>query len=397
MADINLSFEAKNINVDTVIKDINKKVNSIKTEFKFTADITKFNEAIASMEEKVNSLNSRMTSLGGNIGISNGFNLYAQGKLEIEKQIASSQIELNNQQRINKEHDLQIKKQKQENAINNRTISQQNSSMNIAKRLSNYMNKYSTQFNSRDALKSEGNKLLNQFKSGELSNYTGVKQQNMLNDFMATCREVGIETDTLRSKISNLFSEHLSTALVMVGVHTLTQGLQGIYQNIVDIDTQMTELRKVTDETEETYKNFLENSATRAINLGATISDTVKSTADMARLGYNLSDASDLADSALLLKNVGDGITDIDDASEKIISTMKAFNVEAKNSTSIVDEYNEVGNNYSISSAGVAEAMQRSSSALAAANNSMEESIGLTVGANAVVDFVPHLYGNIAG
>ena len=39
-------------------------------------------------------------------------------------------------------------------------------------------------------------------------------------------------------------------------------------------------------------------------------------------------------------------------------------------------------NEYAISAAGVGEAMQRSASALAAANNSFEESIGLIVAAN---------------
>lgn len=37
------------------------------------------------------------------------------------------------------------------------------------------------------------------------------------------------------------------------------------------------------------------------------------------------------------------GISSINDASESIISTMKAFGVEAKDVTSIVDKFNEVG------------------------------------------------------
>ena len=59
--------------------------------------------------------------------------------------------------------------------------------------------------------------------------------------------------------------------------------------NVVkDIDSAMTELRKVTDETDITYANFLDGAAVRAQNLGATISDTVSATADFARLGYDI-------------------------------------------------------------------------------------------------------------
>jgi len=72
----------------------------------------------------------------------------------------------------------------------------------------------------------------------------------------------------------------------------------------------------------------------------------ISASADFARLGYNLSDSSNLADAALVYKNVGDGIEDVGDASASIISTMKAFKVEAKDSMTIVDKFNEVGKTY---------------------------------------------------
>lgn len=64
---------------------------------------------------------------------------------------------------------------------------------------------------------------------------------------------------------------------------------------------------------------------------------------------------------------------------------MKAFNIEAEDSISIVDRFNEVGNNYAISSKGIGDALQRSAAALAQAGNSLDQSIGLIVGGNAVV------------
>ncbi len=90
-----------------------------------------------------------------------------------------------------------------------------------------------------------------------------------------------------------------------------------------------------------------------------------------ARLGYTLDEAAQLADAALVYKNVGDGIEDVSQASESIISTMKAFGIEAENAISIVDKFNEVGNNFAISSEGVGEALRRSASALAAGNNTL--------------------------
>ena len=78
-------------------------------------------------------------------------------------------------------------------------------------------------------------------------------------------------------------------------------------------------------------------------------------------------------------------IEDVSQASESIISTMKAFGIEAENAISIVDKFNEVGNNFAISSEGVGEALRRSASALAAGNNTLDESIALITAANSVV------------
>lgn len=64
---------------------------------------------------------------------------------------------------------------------------------------------------------------------------------------------------------------------------------------------------------------------------------------------------------------------------------MQAFEIEASNAINIVDMFNEVGNNFAISSAGIGEAMQRSAAAMASANNTIEETIALITAANTIV------------
>ena len=129
----------------------------------------------------------------------------------------------------------------------------------------------------------------------------------------------------------------------------------------------------------------MQNAESRASSLGATLSDTINATADFARLGFNIEDASSVSDAALILKNVGDGISDVSDASEMLISTMQAFDIKASDTLKIVNEFNSAGNNFAISSDGVGEALKRSASALATANNTMEESIALATTMNRVI------------
>ena len=123
---------------------------------------------------------------------------------------------------------------------------------------------------------------------------------------------------------------------------TVAQVRQGITY-VKEIDTALTELKKVTDETDETYNRFLQNTSKTAGQIGSTVKEFVNATADFARLGYNIEQASELAKAASVYYNVGDDLADIGEASDSIISTMHGFGIEASNAMNIVDKFNEVG------------------------------------------------------
>lgn len=163
------------------------------------------------------------------------------------------------------------------------------------------------------------------------------------------------------------------------------RGVTGLYDAVVQLDSAMTELKKVTDETDTAYENFLSDAATKAVQIGTTYADFADSTASFARLGYNMEDASQLSEVANIYAVVGDEVDGIDGATNSIISTMKAFGIEVDDTMSIVDKFNEVGNRFAISSGGIGEAMMRSASAMAEANNTIDESIALIVAANNVI------------
>ena len=198
-------------------------------------------------------------------------------------------------------------------------------------------------------------------------------------------QDLGLEGKTLGQVFQNLFGQHFSTMVAMSALHLMQNSLQQVYQNVVDIDTAMTELKKVTDETSSGYEKFMDNATSRAKELGTTVTAVINSTADFARLGFNLQDAEKVSNAALLLKNVGDGIDSIDSASSMVISSMQAFGVEADDVMRIVNEYNTAGNKFAISADGVGQAIQRSGAALHAANNTLEESIALATAMNRVI------------
>lgn len=168
-------------------------------------------------------------------------------------------------------------------------------------------------------------------------------------------------------------------------ISTSIRGLKDMYQNVVNVDTAMTELKKVTDESASAYEKFTKTAASRSVDIGTTVSDYINSTADFARLGYSLADAQELAEVANIYTVVGDEIDSIDTASQSVISTLTAFGIEASNAISIVDKFNEVSNRFAISSGGIGDALTRSASSMAAANNTLDETIALITATNTVV------------
>lgn len=195
----------------------------------------------------------------------------------------------------------------------------------------------------------------------------------------------GDATKSLTDRIGGLASKFNTWFSISQVIMAAYRTIRKMISSAIDLDTAMTELKKVTDETDATYNKFLEDATVRAKNLGAALSDVVTATADFARLGFNISEAESLADAAIIYKNVGDGIENISDASESIIATMQAFGVEASDVMTIVDKFNEVGNNYAISSKGVGDALLRSAAAMQSANNTLDETIALATASNTIV------------
>lgn len=204
----------------------------------------------------------------------------------------------------------------------------------------------------------------------------------------ASSKNLGKADNKFKSFFDGVKKKTGEIATYFTGANLVYQTVAQIKQGITyvkEIDTALTELKKVTDETDATYKKFLTTASQTAGQIGSTVKDFTNATADFARLGYNIEQASDLAKAASVYYHVGDDLSDIGEASDSIISTMHGFGIEAENAMNIVDKFNEVGNNFAISSSGIGQALLRSASALSEAGNTIDESIGLIAAANSVV------------
>ena len=185
------------------------------------------------------------------------------------------------------------------------------------------------------------------------SNVTNQQLDDMAVKFKQTkqaVKDLGLSGQTMAERFLKGFEKFGGWMIITSALMELVNGMHKAVENVFELDAAMTQLRKVTDETETTYQKFYDTAVNRSKEIGSTLSNMINATADFARLGYNITDAEGLAEVANVYMAVGDNISSISDASESIISTLKAFYNETdagmsviQQGTQIIDEFNEVG------------------------------------------------------
>jgi len=207
----------------------------------------------------------------------------------------------------------------------------------------------------------------------ELSN-----QLNVLRGNLTAAGKTGMSFfDTWKQRMGSLGAYLASFASFyrIIGV------IKDTANEVRQFDTALTEMRKVSDESVQSLRNFQEVSFDLASNIGTTALQLQQSTADFLRLGESFDEAQKSAESANILMNVSE-FSSIDEATESLISMSAAYDDLEK--IDIVDKLNLIGNNFSISTDQLATGLKDSAAALSTAGNDINESIALITAGNAI-------------
>lgn len=261
-------------------------------------------------------------------------------------------------------------------------------------KLENMLSNWSKAFTRRDFAE-EWKRLFDTISSGSIKSRAELNAVNAQISLLSKQIEgAGLNMKTLGGRLwDNIkkFTTWLGAGNIIM---TTLRSMREMVDSVKAIDNSMVSLKKVTDETDKTYRRFLQGASKDAVQLGTTITSLIDASSTFARLGFNLPDAAELGRVASLYYNVADGVSSIDDASQDIVSIMKAYRLEASDAIDIVDKLNRVGNEFSISSGGLGNALRRSAAALAEANNDINQSLALITAANNVIQD-PDVVGNM--
>ena len=189
--------------------------------------------------------------------------------------------------------------------------------------------------------------------------------------------------DRLQMQFTRLAGYFGASSVIMGGI----QAAREMFQNVLDVDTQLTELYRVTDLTTTQYSDLYDTLTGSAQQYGAVLSDLISATADWSRAGFSPEDSAGLAEVTSIYQHISD--LDYDEASQNLLTAYKGFQkqLDEDYSNNIVEEVsyvsdilNELDNNYSVTAAGVGEALKRSASAMSVAGNTIQETAGMVTG-----------------
>lgn len=161
----------------------------------------------------------------------------------------------------------------------------------------------------------------------------------------------------------------------MTAFYGTLRAVQNMSSEIVEVDTQLTELKRVAN-SNINLDTIFDGAIDTAQELGNNIHDVMDTMTEFARTFGDFNERQLLAitNTATLMSNVSD--LTADEAGQSLVGTMNAFNISAEESIHIVDALNEVDNQYAISTQQLAEGLQKASATSATFGMDLEQTIG---------------------
>lgn len=185
-------------------------------------------------------------------------------------------------------------------------------------------------------------------------------------------------SDTLQSGMKAFSYWTSSTFIVMKTISSIKSAVS----TVTELDTALIDLRKTTTMTDSELDQFYYSANNTAKQMGVTTQEIIEQASAWSRLGYSSADAaSKMAEYSAMFKMISPGM-DMETATDGLVSVMKAYEVEVDDVVDgIMSKINIIGNTKALSNSDIVEMLTKSSSAMAEANNSLEETIALETAA----------------
>ena len=151
-----------------------------------------------------------------------------------------------------------------------------------------------------------------------------------LNNLKSEFQQVKLEaqtadkaTMTFGDRLKNQFRQYASYIGIAGVFMQGSQAVRMMAQNVLEVDTAMTGLYRVTDLTSAQYDKLYSDMIASSKEYGTTLTDTINATADWVRAGYDTDTSLQLADITAMYQHISD--LDYAEASKNLLTAYNGF------------------------------------------------------------------------
>ena len=151
--------------------------------------------------------------------------------------------------------------------------------------------------------------------------------------------------------------------------------IANVYQNILKLNEAMTDIRIVTGASVDEANSLMTSYNKLAKELGTTTTEVAKSASEWMRQGYSASESVNLITSSVKLARLG--FMDMSSATTSLTAVLKGFNLQATESSEIVDKLTKLDAEYATTAGDIATALSRTAAAAKAANLDLDQTASM--------------------
>ena len=151
--------------------------------------------------------------------------------------------------------------------------------------------------------------------------------------------------------------------------------IANVYQTILKLDEAMTDIRIVTGASVDEANSLMTSYNKLAKELGTTTTEVAKSASEWMRQGYSASESVNLITSSVKLARLG--FMDMSSATTSLTAVLKGFNLQATESSEIVDKLTRLDAEYATTAGDIATALSRTAAVAKSANLDLDQTAAM--------------------
>jgi TP901 family phage tail tape measure protein len=183
------------------------------------------------------------------------------------------------------------------------------------------------------------------------------KLKNQLKEYSSQVGNAHNITKSFGQSLKDAFKSFSVFSLATTAFYAPIKALEDMASRLIEIDTLMTEIRRVMDMPDFKFTQLLQEAVDTSDELSTKLKDTLSIMGDFGRMGFDSNQLVDITKTAQVLQNISD--LDATSSVDTLTSAMLNFNIAADQSITIADKLNEVDNNFAISTKDLSDGIRK--------------------------------------